>query len=189
MSGILRVCTKRPLADSPAAARLKRQGGISTASSTSYRTWRRPAPSELNPSLVEPAPNEASQFTNLPVSRSSPRRRRGRERQLVPRIMLRTVGLSPLLTVVALLVGVKLGGIMGGILAVPAAAALQVIVKEGVREIGAQPDLVVVEKPRAEAEPEADGGEAEVLVGAHIAKNPSIDNGRMVPQELQRQGR
>ena len=103
--------------------------------------------------------------------------------------MLRTVGLSPLLTVVALLVGVKLGGIMGGILAVPVAAALQVIVKEGVREIGAQPDLVVVEKTRAEAEPEACGGEAEVLVGAHIAKNPSIDNGRMVPQELQRQGR
>ena len=108
---------------------------------------------------------------------------------LVPRIMLRTVGLSPLLTVVALLVGVKLGGIMGGILAVPAAAALQVIVKEGVREIGAQPDLVVVEKTRAEAEPEAGGGEAEVLVGAHVAKNPSIDNGRMGPQELQRQGR
>ena len=53
---------------------------------------------------------------------------------------------------------------MGGILAVPAAAALQVIVKEGVREIGAQPDLVVVEKTRAEVEPEAGGEEAEVLV-------------------------
>ena len=54
--------------------------------------------------------------------------------------------------------------VMGGILAVPAAAALQVIVKEGVREIGAQPDLVVVEKTRAEVEPEAGGEEAEVLV-------------------------
>jgi predicted PurR-regulated permease PerM len=108
---------------------------------------------------------------------------------LVPRIMLRTVGLSPLLTVVALLIGVKLGGIIGGVLAVPAAAALQVIVKEGVREIGAQPDLVVVEQARGEGEPEAGGAGAEILVGAHIAKNASTDNGSMVTRELQRQGR
>jgi len=54
---------------------------------------------------------------------------------LVPRIMARVVGMSPLLTLVALLSGIKLLGILGGLLAVPIAAALQVIVSEVVSEI------------------------------------------------------
>jgi len=54
---------------------------------------------------------------------------------LVPRIMSRVVGMSPILTLVALLTGIKLLGILGGLLAVPVAAALQVIVREIVEEI------------------------------------------------------
>ena len=54
---------------------------------------------------------------------------------LVPRIMSRAVGLSPLLTIIALLAGIKLLGIIGGLLAVPVAAALQVIVAEVAAEI------------------------------------------------------
>jgi predicted PurR-regulated permease PerM len=54
---------------------------------------------------------------------------------LVPRIMSRAVGTSPILTLVALLTGIKLIGILGGLLAVPIAAALQVIVSEVVREL------------------------------------------------------
>lgn len=54
---------------------------------------------------------------------------------LVPRIMSRAVGLSPLFTITALLVGIKLLGITGGLLAVPVAAALQVIAAEIVAEI------------------------------------------------------
>jgi predicted PurR-regulated permease PerM len=54
---------------------------------------------------------------------------------LVPRIMSRAVGLSPLFTIIALLVGIKLLGIVGGLLAVPVAAALQVIVAEVSAEI------------------------------------------------------
>jgi len=54
---------------------------------------------------------------------------------LVPRIMSRAVGLSPLLTLTALLAGIKLLGIVGGLLAVPVAAALQVIVAEIAAEI------------------------------------------------------
>lgn len=49
---------------------------------------------------------------------------------LVPRIMSQVVGMSPLLTLVALLSGIKLLGILGGLLAVPVAAALQVIISE-----------------------------------------------------------
>ena len=54
---------------------------------------------------------------------------------LVPRIMSRAVGLSPLLTIIALLAGIKLLGIIGGLLAVPVAAGLQVIVSEIAAEI------------------------------------------------------
>jgi predicted PurR-regulated permease PerM len=54
---------------------------------------------------------------------------------LVPRIMSRAVGTSPILTLVALLTGIKLIGILGGLLAVPMAAALQVIVSEIVQEL------------------------------------------------------
>lgn len=52
---------------------------------------------------------------------------------LVPRVMKRAVGLSPLLTIVAVMVGAKLIGILGALLAVPVAAALQVVVGEAVR--------------------------------------------------------
>ncbi len=54
---------------------------------------------------------------------------------LVPRIMARVVGMSPILTLVALLTGIKLLGILGGLLAVPVAAALQVIVAEVAKEV------------------------------------------------------
>ncbi len=54
---------------------------------------------------------------------------------LVPRIMARVVGMSPILTLVALLAGIKLMGILGGLLAVPLAAALQVIASEVTQEI------------------------------------------------------
>jgi predicted PurR-regulated permease PerM len=55
---------------------------------------------------------------------------------LIPRIMAQVLGLSPLLTIVALLVGVKLMGILGGLLALPVAASLQEIFRETIREIG-----------------------------------------------------
>jgi predicted PurR-regulated permease PerM len=54
---------------------------------------------------------------------------------LVPRVMKQTVGLSPLLTIVAIMIGAKLMGILGALLAVPIAAALQVIVGEIVRTV------------------------------------------------------
>lgn len=52
---------------------------------------------------------------------------------LVPRVMKRAVGLSPLLTLIAIMVGANLMGIVGALLAVPVAAALQVIVGEIIR--------------------------------------------------------
>ena len=47
---------------------------------------------------------------------------------IVPRVMRASVGLSPLLTIIALVLGAKLLGAIGALLAVPVAAVLQVIV-------------------------------------------------------------
>ena len=49
---------------------------------------------------------------------------------LVPRIMARQVGVSPVVVIVALLLGGSLLGVMGAILAVPSAAIIQVVVDE-----------------------------------------------------------
>jgi predicted PurR-regulated permease PerM len=49
---------------------------------------------------------------------------------LVPKVMARQVGVSPVVVIVALLMGGSLLGIMGAILAVPTAAILQVLVEE-----------------------------------------------------------
>lgn len=49
---------------------------------------------------------------------------------LVPKIMGRAVGLSPVVIILALLIGAKLEGILGMIIAVPVAAAILVLVQE-----------------------------------------------------------
>jgi predicted PurR-regulated permease PerM len=53
---------------------------------------------------------------------------------LVPRIMSRQVGVSPVTVIVALLVGGSLLGIVGAILAIPTAAILQVVANQMVSE-------------------------------------------------------
>lgn len=49
---------------------------------------------------------------------------------IVPKVMSRAIGLSPVLVIIALLIGVKLFGFIGGIIAIPAAAIISVIVGE-----------------------------------------------------------
>ncbi len=49
---------------------------------------------------------------------------------LVPKIMQKTVGLNPVVSIVALLIGGKLGGIIGVILAIPVVTALSVFVED-----------------------------------------------------------
>jgi predicted PurR-regulated permease PerM len=53
---------------------------------------------------------------------------------LVPKVMERQVGVSPVTVIVALLIGGKLLGIIGAILAVPTAAILQVVLSEVIAE-------------------------------------------------------
>jgi predicted PurR-regulated permease PerM len=53
---------------------------------------------------------------------------------LVPKVMERQVGVSPVIVIVALLVGGSLLGILGALLAVPTAAIVQVVVEELLNE-------------------------------------------------------
>lgn len=49
---------------------------------------------------------------------------------LVPKVMQKAVGLSPIISILALVVGVKIGGIAGALFSIPVATALDVIVRE-----------------------------------------------------------
>jgi predicted PurR-regulated permease PerM len=49
---------------------------------------------------------------------------------LVPKIMERRVGVSPVVVMMALLIGAELLGLVGAILAIPTAAIISVIVEE-----------------------------------------------------------
>lgn len=49
---------------------------------------------------------------------------------LVPKVMQKAVGLNPLVSIISILVGAKLAGVVGALLAIPVATAVTVIVKE-----------------------------------------------------------
>jgi predicted PurR-regulated permease PerM len=49
---------------------------------------------------------------------------------LVPKIMQKATGLNPIISIVAMLVGVKFGGLVGALLAIPVATMLSVAVEE-----------------------------------------------------------
>jgi predicted PurR-regulated permease PerM len=60
---------------------------------------------------------------------------------LVPKVMEKTVGTSPLVVLLALLIGFKLAGIVGLLLAVPIAGAVTVVIHELFQEKAVQPDV------------------------------------------------
>jgi hypothetical protein len=70
---------------------------------------------------------------------------------LVPRIMSHTVGVSPLTVVLGILIGSILHGPAGAFLAVPIAAAIQVILNDTLRP-ALEEDLSAVPVPPSELE-------------------------------------
>lgn len=60
---------------------------------------------------------------------------------LVPKVMEKTVGTSPLVVILALLIGFKLAGVLGLLLAVPLAGAITVVIHELFQEKPVQPDV------------------------------------------------
>ena len=49
---------------------------------------------------------------------------------IVPQVMKKAVGLNPVITMVAFLIGVEIGGVPGALLAVPIAAVVQILIQE-----------------------------------------------------------
>ncbi len=49
---------------------------------------------------------------------------------LVPKVMQKAVGLNPLVSIISILIGAKLAGVLGALLAIPIATALTVFLKE-----------------------------------------------------------
>ena len=61
---------------------------------------------------------------------------------LVPKVMQRAVGLNPVVSIVALLIGAKLAGVLGVVLAIPVATALSVLFHDIFHESEEEPVLV-----------------------------------------------
>ncbi|MFA5961111.1 MAG: AI-2E family transporter [Parcubacteria group bacterium] len=49
---------------------------------------------------------------------------------IVPQVMKKAVGLNPVATIIALLVGLRLGGVLGAILAIPVATAISLVIND-----------------------------------------------------------
>ena len=49
---------------------------------------------------------------------------------IVPQVMKKAVGLNPILVIIALLIGVRLGGVMGAVLAIPTATAISLFIND-----------------------------------------------------------
>ncbi len=70
---------------------------------------------------------------------------------LVPIVMRNTVGISPLLVLVSLLIGAAVGGFVGAFLAVPVAASIEIVLSRlQAREVPVAQDPAAIESPTAE---------------------------------------
>jgi predicted PurR-regulated permease PerM len=83
---------------------------------------------------------------------------------LVPTVMRNTVGISPFLVILSLLVGGAVGGLVGAMLAVPIAAAIEILI-EGLQAR----EVPVAQDPTPEASPAEDDEEAAPPAGAREA--------------------
>jgi predicted PurR-regulated permease PerM len=83
---------------------------------------------------------------------------------LVPTVMRNTVGISPFLVILSLLVGGAVGGLVGAMLAVPIAAAIEILI-EGLQAR----EVPVAQDPTPDASPVEDDEEAAPQVGARKA--------------------
>jgi predicted PurR-regulated permease PerM len=71
---------------------------------------------------------------------------------LVPIVMRNTVGISPLLVLISLLIGAAAGGLVGALLAVPIAASLEIVLSRlQARETPVAQDPAAIESPNEDA--------------------------------------
>ena len=60
---------------------------------------------------------------------------------IVPQIMKKALGINPIAVILALLIGLKLGGVFGAILAIPIATAISVVVEDLMKKTDPTPIL------------------------------------------------
>ena len=77
---------------------------------------------------------------------------------LVPLVMRNTIGISPLLVLLSLLIGAAVGGLVGAFLAVPVAASVEIVLgRMQARETPVAQDPAAIETPREEVRDEYEG--------------------------------
>jgi predicted PurR-regulated permease PerM len=102
---------------------------------------------------------------------------------LQPVIFSRTVQLNPLTVIVAILIAVELAGILGALLAIPAASIIQVIARDVWDHRRGRPkaEPTVGEDERPASDPGADGGPPATPVTPDAAAAPAEGGARTVP--------
>ena len=73
---------------------------------------------------------------------------------IVPQVMRRQVGLNPVVIIVAMLIGARLAGIIGVILAVPIATAVRIITRDALERVGGGPSMTTEEAETVDGRPD-----------------------------------
>ena len=69
---------------------------------------------------------------------------------LVPKVMQKAVGLNPIISISSLLIGAKIGGVPGALLAIPVATAIGIIVREFFRERKEREEEILAKETKKE---------------------------------------
>jgi predicted PurR-regulated permease PerM len=104
---------------------------------------------------------------------------------ITPRVLGRQVGLHPILTIIALLLGYQIWGIVGMLVAVPVAACIQTVIVHLVPKLGAHLELKPLEElQKAEAETRAEHMRVEEEpLDEHFRLQAVVENVEGTPEE------
>jgi predicted PurR-regulated permease PerM len=94
---------------------------------------------------------------------------------LVPRVMKNAVGMTPLTVVLAVLIGGTLGGPIGSILAIPVAAAAQVLVQDLIKNRSDDPDNIATSAPAPQPAEQGTNGATHTTAESGVAAAISGD--------------
>jgi predicted PurR-regulated permease PerM len=100
---------------------------------------------------------------------------------LVPRVMKNAVGMTPLTVVLAVLIGGALAGPLGSIIAIPVAAALQVLVQDLLRAREDDPDIVEIDGEPVDEQDHPPNGNARAADESRAAVPVGADGSPRLP--------
>lgn len=100
---------------------------------------------------------------------------------LVPRVMKNAVGMTPLTVVLAVLIGGAMAGPLGSIIAIPVAAAVQVLIQDLLRARGDDPDIVEIDGEPVEEDDHSPNGNARAASDQRAAVPAGVDGSSQLP--------